>query len=164
LIALNRDAASPVHHGRTMVKHLLPLLFAVGCAETPRHEPTPTSGPTLAQDTFYTGVSPEYATPEDCVAQSPMPIDCHLEIALCAGGVAGFSNFDLPQQGMYYLDGSTAIIAVNNETENEVIQLDTQTGAASADAQTETYIVDTVDRWQTLQFDPGVICPDNPNT
>jgi hypothetical protein len=42
---------------------------------------------------------------------------------------------------------------------DEVIELDTRTGQASASAQVDTYILDTVGRWGTLQFDTGTSCP-----
>ncbi len=76
---------------------------------------------------------------------------------------AGFSNFDLPEQGTYYLDGPIVVATfTGNDGPDQVIQLDTRTGSASVDAQTSTYILDTVGRWGTLQFDSGVECPSAP--
>ena len=142
--------------------HRLALVFAIGCAVDRGPSPGPTpppqpAQPTFAQDSFYTGIVPPYATPEDCEAQASNPIMCHLELGFCAGGVAGFSNFDLPERGEYYLDGSIVVATFTppNGGSNEVIQLDTETGSATPIAETDTYIPDTVGRWDTLQFDSG---------
>jgi hypothetical protein len=136
------------------------ILFAVGCAVQTAALPPPTDTttvqPTFTQDTYYTGIVPPYATPEDCEASNPNPIECHLELGFCAGGMAGFSNFDLPEQGEYDLEGAIVIATFSTD---HVIQLDSQTGhATNADA--DTYVLDTVGRWETLQFDAGVVCPD----
>jgi hypothetical protein len=143
---------------RTAMQRVLLISFAVGCAaETAPSPPTDTmtTQPTFTADTYYTGIVPPYATPEDCEAQNPNPIECHLELGFCAGGLAGFSNFDLPEQGNYHLEGAIVVASFGSD---DVIELDTQTGHAT-NAEADTYVLDTTGRWSTLQFDAGVTCP-----
>ncbi len=142
---------------RVAMQRVLPILFVMGCAIQPTStsgQTTTPQGTTFATDTFYTGIVPPYATPEACEASNPMPIECHLELGFCAGGKAGFSNYDLPQQGDYHLEGSLIVANIGGN----MIQLDTGTGAAT-NAFVDTYILDTAERWQTLQFDV-ITCPD----
>jgi hypothetical protein len=139
-----------------------PILFAVGCGVETSAPPDLTTIPqlTFMHDTYYTGVVPPYATPEDCEASDPSPIRCHLELGFCAGGVAGFSNFDLPQRGEYHLEGQIVVATVSNPGgPDAVIRLDTRTGQAT-NAEVDSYLLDTVGRWDTLQFDTGTTCPD----
>jgi hypothetical protein len=148
---------------RPAMQRVFPILLSVGCAvqtATPVPNGAVLSGPTLAHDTYYTGIVTPYATPEDCEASAPNPVICHLELGFCADGMAGFSNFDLPERGDYHLEGATIVATVGNDQESDqVIELDTQTGHAT-NAQADTYILDTVGRWGTLQFDSGIVCSD----
>jgi hypothetical protein len=88
------------------------------------------------------------------------PIMCHLELAFCANGKAGFSNYDEPEQGTYYLEGPAVDASVKsspNSSASVAIELDSESGAATG-AGTTTYILDTAERWNTLDFDPGIVC------
>ncbi|HEY1552820.1 MAG TPA: hypothetical protein VGG28_33555 [Kofleriaceae bacterium] len=139
------------------MKRAFLIVLAAGCAvqSPPPATDTMTTEPTFTQDTYYTGIVPPYATPEECEASDPNPIECHLELGFCAGGLAGFSNFDLPEQGNYHLEGAIIVASFDDH----VIQLDPQTGHAT-NAQVDTYVLDTIGRWDTLQFDAGVTCAD----
>jgi hypothetical protein len=142
------------------MKTVLAILLVAGCG-VPRAPSTPDADPktsvtTFAHDTYYTGVVSPYSTPEACEASDPNPIMCHLELGFCAGGMANFSNYDLPLKGEYHLEGPIVIATFHSNSvggEDDMIQLDTRTGHASANAMTSTYILDTVGRWSTLQFD-----------
>jgi hypothetical protein len=142
---------------RPAMQRVLVLVLFVGCVQATPQVPAdaPVAQATFTTDVYYTGIVPPYATPEDCEASSPNPIECHLELGFCADGRAGFSNFDLPEQGVYHLEGTRAIATMNGNA-NTII-LDTQTGVAT-NAMVDTYVLDTVGRWSTLQFDAGITC------
>lgn len=134
------------------------LVFVVGCVQASPDVPAPDASAAQAAfttDTYFTGIVAPYATPEECEAMSSNPIGCHLELGFCADGTAGFSNLDLPEQGVYHLEGTRAIATMNSNA--NTIVLDTQTGVAS-NAIVDMYVLDTVGRWGTLQFDPGITC------
>lgn len=139
---------------------ILLVLFAAGCAVETTPSSRPSASPdaptaTFTQNTYYTGIVPPYATPEACEASEANPIECHLELGFCADGTAGFSNYDLPEQGTYYLAGSIVVASIGS---GAPIRLDTQTGQAT-NSDVDTYILDTVGRWNTLQLDAGITCP-----
>jgi hypothetical protein len=152
------------------MRRTLPILFAAaaGCASqapapgTAEHSSPPPVEPTFKVDTYYTGILQPYTSPEACQAANPSSVVCHLELGFCAGGVAAFSNFDLPEAGSYFLNGTLVIATFPSDSADEPaleITLDTTTGAAT-NAQADTYILDTAGRWGTLQFDTGYNCPD----
>jgi hypothetical protein len=152
--AIHTVCRGPAVALRATMSRFAPILFAVGCA-APAASRTSTQGTTFAQDTYYTGIVAPYATPEDCEAQASNPITCHLELGFCPDGTAGFSHYDLPEQGDYHLEGPIVVATF----ETGVIELDTRTGSAT-NADTTTYILDTAGRSNSLQFDTGTTCPD----
>jgi len=139
---------------------VLPILFAAACAvETPNGEHATPPAPTFAQDTYYTGLVPPYASPEDCLAAnpgSPAQWQCTWELGFCEGGQAALREGDVIVIGEYRRDG--ADVAVNIQ-DHLSVELDTTTDRATGTL--ETWIPDTVGRWMTEDFDLSA-CPDDP--
>jgi hypothetical protein len=140
------------------------VIAAAGCTTTSPllddHRQPGSGAATFAQDTYFTGVVAPYPTPEACVAAAnPAEITslygCELELAFCAGGMAGLRQHDIVTEGTYRIDGDI----VDATLGGIAVTLDTRTGAAT-NAMTDTYIPDTAERWMTWDFDV-ITCPDD---
>jgi len=102
---------------------------------------------TLPSDAYFSGIAPQYSSPEACLAQASDPRACTYEIALCADGDAGLREGDVVTSGAYRMDGQTAIITVANRT----FRLDVDSGLATGTI-LPMWTPDT-QRWKTQEWD-----------
>jgi hypothetical protein len=108
-------------------------------------------GEPLAEDVYYIGVPTQYATANDCFAQSS---HCSFALTLCHNGRAALRIGGMVQQGIYAMDGDLArgtiethVLALDlatlSEPEGEIVrgirwELDTE-------GRTTTQVYSTVD-------------------
>jgi hypothetical protein len=120
---------------------LTSLVACVDDAETGSH--------TLPADGHYVIVPNGYASPEECLANAQQPFACQYSLSLCANGRAGERIGDLVDQGTYNLHGSVAHVDFDS---GETMQFDVQ-AVVDLDSPNVQWIIDTEQRWNTLQFD-----------
>ena len=132
---------------------LLTVLLASACLDAP----APDATMALATDTHFVGLFPPYTTPEDCLAHEQQPFSCLYSLSLCKNGHAGERRGDLLYDGGYHMVGSVAHIVYKNDPPRE---FDLE-ALVFVDSPNQPWIVDTQDRWNTLQFD-NVSCEPYP--
>jgi hypothetical protein len=110
-------------------------------------DPYPTTP--LSQDAHYVALVSPYASPEECLAKASQPMECAISLSLCKNGRAGERFGDTVSEGVYDMGNSVATV---NFTDGRTLIFDVAAVADVEDTSTH-WIVDTQDRWNTLQFD-----------
>jgi hypothetical protein len=104
----------------------------------------------LPYDAYFLAVSAPYASPDDCIANSPEPRGCRFAITLCADGRAAQRIADIISTGTYEVIDSVAHASFADGTS---LEFDVATRSLAGDSPNTTWIVDTSNLRETLQFD-----------
>jgi hypothetical protein len=103
----------------------------------------------LAEDAHFVALVAPYASPEACLASAEQPFSCQFSLSLCKSGRAGMRRGDLVSTGVY---GMTGAIATATFDDGSDFALDT-VALVEVDMPDAHWIVDTLGRYRTLQFD-----------
>jgi hypothetical protein len=128
---------------------LFAALALGACVEGPDAGVDIPAGSALPSDAHYVMIPAGYASPEECLANAEQPFSCRYSISLCRDGRAGQLVGDIVLEGKYVMDGPLAHAKYESgETLDFDVQAVAEVGVPSAH-----WIVDTENRWDTLQFD-----------
>ncbi len=138
-----------------MTAHMLALLLTLGIGCTAPQASSPPDAPApvvhLAVDSYFTGVSEGYASPDDCYARAEMPRSCTFELVFCANGQAGSRAGDVVVSGDYRVENNHALAVLAPGTS---LDFDLVTDRASGDSETlAQYIPDVVGRHAQQEWD-----------
>lgn len=124
-----------------LVLSILPL---AACMESGSSKNTP-----LTEDAHFVALTGTYATPEACLAKEANPFVCEVSLSLCKSGRIGLRRGDIVTDGTYtMIDDGIAHAALHDSSTFEFdVQLVMEVGS------NQRWIVDTAERWKTLQFD-----------
>jgi hypothetical protein len=128
------------------MKALVLVAALAGCVET---DATTKVGRSLPTDVHYVVLPAGYSSPEECIETAEQPFSCIYSMSLCKGGKAGLRSGDILEEGRYELVESTAGITFDD---GRTMDFDVDT-VTEPDSPGLNWVVDTQDRWETLQFD-----------
>lgn len=136
---------------KTLVSLVAALSLAACMDSQPGGGTPPRDPPTaLSSDAHFVVVVPPYTSPEDCLANEKQQIFiCTSSISFCKNGRAGQRLGDLDDEGTYTMVGSVAHASF---VDGQSLAFDVD-AVVDLDAPGEHWIVDTQERWNTLQFD-----------
>ena len=119
------------------------------CMESGASKTTPDPATALPADAHFVQIIAPYTSPEECLAKAEQPFSCRFSLSLCKNGRAGELFGDILKEGAYDVVDTVAHISF---TGGESLEFDVA-AVAEIGSPNVHWIVDTANRWQTLQFD-----------